>query len=95
MRVQRPRHHLGFDRARERERRHLPQRVNAGIRASRANHRHRSALELAQRVFEEPLNRHTRGLTLPADELGSVVCDSDLEGCHFRVQISEFRLISD
>ena len=53
----------------------LCERVNAGISAARAGDRHVTAIELAERVFEETLNRSARGLALPTDVVSPVVRD--------------------
>ena len=81
-RVERAHHGGGRERALDGERGDLTQSVNARIRPPRAHHRDVASVELAQGVLEEPLNRNAHRLPLPADEIGSVVGECDLEGRH-------------
>ena len=69
----------GANRPLEHQRRDLPERVDPGVRAPRARHRDGLAVELRAGVFEQPLDGHALGLTLPADEAGAVVGDGELE----------------
>ena len=65
----------------------LPEGVNPRIRPSGTHHRDVAFVELAQRVFEEPLNGNARRLPLPADEISAVVGEGDLEGRHLAYSI--------
>ena len=54
-------------------RRHLPQRVHAGIGPAGAVDDDRRALDAREGILEQPLDRHALGLPLPADVGGAVV----------------------
>src|SRR5207245_1683121 len=69
----------GCDIALKRKSGDLPERVNAGVGAASTDNRHLASIELAERVFEETLNRSARGLALPTDEVSPVVRERDLE----------------
>ena len=62
--------------------RHLPKRVDTGIRTPRPVNRDRPALEQRQHRLQGALHRLTFSLPLPADEAGAVVGEGQLEGPH-------------
>src|SRR5439155_12375417 len=61
---------------------HLAERVHAGIRAPGAMNGHGRALELRERLFEQPLYRFAVSLPLPADEPRAVVREREFENSH-------------
>src|ERR1700745_2753699 len=56
--------------------------MDTGVSAAGADDRYRPAVELAQRILEETLDRCARRLSLPADEPRSVIRERDLEAGH-------------
>ena len=56
--------------------------MDAGIGPTRAGDGHLATVQLAKRTFEETLDRRPGRLSLPPDELSSVVRQGDLERCH-------------
>ena len=78
-RVQRPGQRRLGDVAGQRHARDLSERVHAGVGAPGAVHGHRSALDRRQRVLEHPLDRDAVRLALPADVVGAVVLEGELQ----------------
>ena len=81
-RVQRPHQRVGLDRALERKRGDLAQRVHARVGPAGAGDADIAAIELAKRVLDQPLDRRARRLPLPADVVRAVVGEGDLERRH-------------
>src|SRR3546814_2058077 len=62
--------------------RHLGERVNPGVGATRALDQHALAAEAPDRLLQGRLHRGAVGLALPADEVGAVILDGDLVARH-------------
>ena len=79
-RVDRAEKRGGRHRTADRDTGDLAAGVGAGVGPARPGHRHRPAVELAERIFEQPLDGDPRRLPLPSHVSGAIVRDGELEG---------------
>ena len=79
--IQRSHEAWSVDRTPEGEAGDLAERVDARVSTSSAGHNDFAVIEPCQRLLQQTLNRHARGLPLPSNEGGAVVGQRDLE-CH-------------
>src|SRR5271157_6394548 len=66
----------------ETERRHLIERVHAGVGAARPGHVHRGAFDCGENFFERALNGREPGLHLPAVKRRAVVGQMEADAAH-------------
>src|SRR3954469_25254899 len=83
--VERAGHRLGGELSHDGERRHLAERVDACVGASRPGYGDVAAVEHTQRILDVRLDGHAVLLPLPADVTGAIVGQRDLEVWHHGV----------
>ena len=73
------------------QRRYLRKRMDPRIRPAGAGHGDVTPRELPQGTFEQPLDGRPGGLALPADEIGAIVGEGELERWHPEHEVYEVR----
>src|SRR3546814_6737760 len=94
MEVHRLHHGVGGGVLLEIEVRHLGERVNPGVGATRALDQHALAAEAPDRLLQGRLHRGAVGLALPADEVGAVILDGDLRSEEHTSELQSLMRIS-